>query len=78
MDCQSCGQSTTQIYSNIRVVQYYCADCDLLYVVHIMPKFHPDRDEKVMVLNAAGNRFTNRDKKDRVQIDDLKTVIPLN
>lgn len=62
--CPACNHNTSLIYSNFRVLHYFCEDCELLHVVHTFPRFHSGKDEMEMISNAAGTSFRLRDKKD--------------
>lgn len=49
-------------YSNSRVMHYICEDCDLLYVVHCLPRYREEKNDEIVLANSL-KRFTTQNVK---------------
>ena len=74
LNCVACNGEAALIYSNIRVMRFFCKPCQLIFRVTVHGKYHPD---KALVLVDSPNKksFKLREKKTAQAGEVLQTVI---
>lgn len=51
MNCFVCDSRAKQISSNIRIMRYYCEDCDLIYRITVHNKYRPENQSEMVLSN---------------------------